>query len=359
MRISKFQKWSIIAGAFCLLVHWFVPARIVEVVHGQGIFPLVSWVLDHTLNLLPFSIIYLIIPLLLFGLLRSFKGFQLRSLRRWQTWSNFFLQTISFFGLIVALFYIFWGFNYDRLQLSDRLSWTISPILPEEFLVEGKLQAHRLGQFTSEQREGIATNVTYQHYRLLEAIMRKEARQLAEELGYLDRERVRCRQLAPSGILLRISTAGFYNPLTGECNIDKGLHPLQKPFVMAHEFFHGMGVTGEGDCNFLAYILCSRSKVDYVRYSGELCYWRYMRHALRRSQEAIYDELVEGLPLFVNQDLDEIDEIILKYPDIAPHMRDALYNAYLRSNKIGDGMANYNRILQLVINWRKNNLELN
>ena len=57
--------------------------------------------------------------------------------------------------------------------------------------------------------------------------------------------KIRCRQILPQGILLRISTAGFYNPLTGECNIDKGLHPLQKPFVMAHELFHGMGITGE------------------------------------------------------------------------------------------------------------------
>lgn len=359
MRISKFQKWSIILGVCCLLVHWFVPAKIVEAVHGRFVFPIMSWILDHTINLLPFSIIYVLVPWLLYGLFSGLRRLRMATLKHWRTWSNFFLQLFAWLGLIVSIFYFFWGFNYDRVQLKDRLSWSLAPISPEEFQAEGKLQALRLAQFSSDQREEIGANVTYQHYRLLETIMRQEASAVAKELGYLDRSRVRCRQLAPRGVLLRFSTAGFYNPLTGECNIDKGLHPLQKPFVMAHEFFHGMGVTGEGDCNFLAYILCSRSKVDYVRYSGELCYWRYMRHTLRRSNEANYQDLLEGLPFFVIKDLEEIDEVILRYPDIAPRMRDAIYNAYLRSNKIGDGMANYNRILQLVITWRKNNLKLN
>lgn len=359
MRISKFQKWSIIVGGCCLLVHWFAPAKIIEAIHGHFVFPFMSWMLDHTINLLPFSIIYLLVPLLLYGFFRSLKSFRVASLKLRQTWSYFLLQLISLLAFVVTIFYIFWGFNYDRVQLQDRLSWTLSPISSDEFQAEGKLQVIRLAQFSKQHREEIGENAPYQEYRLLEAIMRKEARALAKELGYLDRNRVRCRQLAPAGVLLRISTAGFYNPLTGECNIDRGLHPLQKPFVMAHEFFHGMGVTGEGDCNFLAYVLCSRSKVDYVRYSGELCYWRYMRHTLRRSDEALYAELVERLPSFVIRDLEEIDEVILKYPDIAPRMRDAIYNAYLRSNKIGDGMANYNRILRLVITWRKNNLRLN
>ena len=358
MRISRLQKWCLGLGIGSLMVHWLVPATIIESVHGKVIFPAISWILDHTVNLLPFSILYLLIPIILYGVLRSLHHVNLSVYRNRVAWFRLLVKMLCLMSAVIFIFYFFWGFNYDRIQLSERLGWSPDPITKEEFLSEGLEQVNRLKAFTTRDRKAMSDNVTFNHYRLLEVVMRREAMSIADSLDYLARSGVRCRQLVPKGLLLRLSTAGFYNPITGECNIDKGLHILQKPFVMAHELFHGMGVTGEGDCNFLAYVLCQRSKVDFIRYSGELCYWRYMRHALRRTDKSEYDRMVSHLPPFVRDDLASIDELIHQYPDIAPHMRDAIYNAYLRSNKIGDGLANYNRILQMVVNWRKQNYQL-
>jgi len=346
-------KTGIALGIIALLIHWFCPSGIIEVVHGQWIFPAISWVLDHTINLLPIPMFYFLLLGIVYLAIRVLKVLRKAPLSDRATWYDGLLRTLNFLGLVIFVFYFFWGYNYDRVQLVDRLGWSVEEISETDFLDEGFDQVQRLRDFSGENRQAIDWSQSYQHYHRLESIIRDQARQLADSLGYLNRSRVQCRQLRPSGLLLRISTAGFYNPLTGECNIDKGLHILQKPFVMAHEFFHGMGVSGEGDCNFLAYVLCHRSEHDFIRYSGELSYWRYMRYALRSTDRDKYEEMLDLLPEVVVEDMKAIDEQLRRYPDIAPRMRDAIYSAYLRSNKIDDGMANYSRILQMVVNWRK------
>lgn len=358
MNVRRVELIGLLLGLFSLCLHWFCPPSIIEGLHGKVFFPFFSWILDHTIGFLPFPFFYILIALAGFWIFRFYKKLRLASKNGESLVPSLAIGILSAIGYILSAFYFFWGFNYDRIQLQERLSWQVKPVNREFLMQEARDQVQRLSSLTLNHREAIEHGLSFKNYQALEVAIRQEAVKIAIELGYLGRNRVRCRQLSPSGVLLRISTAGFYNPLSGECNIDKGLHPLQKPFSMAHEFFHGMGITGEGDCNFLAYLLCNQSNNDFIRYSGEIGYWRYMRHSVYVSDKEQYLQMVEALPDLVKQDLKDIDTELAKYPDIAPRIRDAIYGAYLKSNKIHDGLANYNRILQLVINWRQNNESL-
>ena len=89
-----------------------------------------------------------------------------------------------------------------------------------------------------------------------------------------------------------------------------------------------------------------------MRYSGELGYWRYLRGGFRRRNQVQYEKTYQDLPDAVRADIEAIDARMAAYPDIAPKLRDQMYSAYLKSNKIHDGLANYGRIVQLVLNWR-------
>ena len=151
--------------------------------------------------------------------------------------------------------------------------------------------------------------------------------------------------LFPKGILLRISTAGFYLPFTGESNIDAGLHPIQLPFVMAHEYAHGYGTTDEGSCNFLGFLACENAADPFIRYSGHYGYWRYLLSSFRLQNPEAYKTFREALPAGIKADIKAISENSDKYPDIFPKFRDLTYDAFLKAQGINDGMANYNRIV--------------
>ncbi|MEL6926376.1 MAG: DUF3810 family protein, partial [Bacteroidota bacterium] len=186
----------------------------------------------------------------------------------------------------------------------------------------------------------------------LEPFMRKEMKALLRDLSFPTPGRVRGRQLQPKGILLRFSTAGVYLPWTGECHIDAGLHPLQKPFVMAHELAHGYGFTDEGSCNFLAFLACIQSDHTFVKYSGYLNYWRYLAGAYRSYYPEEYTGFRENLPKGVQNDLNEINAYMARYPDWIPELRYVAYETYLKAQGIDEGMENYNRVIMLVTAWR-------
>ena len=74
----------------------------------------------------------------------------------------------------------------------------------------------------------------------------------------------------PNGILLRFNSSGVYFPFTGEGHVDNGLHPVSKPFTIAHELGHGYGFGSEDVCNFLGFLACVRSDNPAIRYAGYL-----------------------------------------------------------------------------------------
>ena len=350
------NRWLIgpALAILALAIHRFASSAFIESWYGHGLYPAVRWILDHTISLLGFPFFYVLLIGIIAWVTWRVRRIREISPRKVSAWKDFGKALLSFAGWVVFLFYFMWGFNYDRLSMEQRLSWQPGPVEQADFLTECQSVARSLTDIRTKNDEILNETLLRNHYNLLEVTLRKSSAELAEELGYKVSGKIRCRQLVPAGILLRWGTAGFYNPLSGECNIDPGLHKLQKPFVMAHEFFHALGVTGEGDCNFLAYVLCSRSPYPLIKYSGELGYWRYLRHSFRRLDPERYENTVAAFPTSVQKDLEEIDRAIRKYPDIAPRFRNVMYNAYLKSNKIHDGMANYNRIVNMVINWKRN-----
>ena len=147
---------------------------------------------------------------------------------------------------------------------------------------------------------------------------------------------------------MRFSTAGIYIPYSGEGHVDAGMLPVQIPFTMAHELGHGYGVTDEGECNFLAYIVCTTADDPMVRFSGLLAYWRYVAAEYRRFAPEAYKEQYNALPDLVRTTLQSIYENNRKYPDIMPQTRNLVYDTYLRSNGVDGGLVSYNRIVRWV-----------
>ncbi len=325
------------AIAICLL-HMYAPPGIMEAVYGQSVFPVIRKIQNGLFSWLPFSAILILLIGLIFIIVRFFR----RTIRK-KDWVNILKVIISVLSIVYISFYILWGFNYDRPDLQSRLNWETERISADDFLDFARSRVDSLNRLR------IRLDTTAFNYKEVAKELAISASRVAREYGYAFSKNVPSRQLSPKGILMRFSTAGFYFPFTGECNIDAGLHKLEKPSVMAHEIFHGLGVSGEGDCNFLAYWVCQDSQSDFVRYSGELDLWYYLMRDLRQVSPEYLDSLRSTLSEEVVADFESIRANNRKYPDIMPATRDAIYNAYLKSNEISTGIHDYNRITQMVL----------
>ena len=72
-------------------------------------------------------------------------------------------------------------------------------------------------------------------------------------------------------------------PTYSRPHVDKGLHELAQPYIMAHEVSHAFGVTDEGECNFLAALICRNSAHALLNYSGGLYELQRLYAALIRA----------------------------------------------------------------------------
>lgn len=329
-------------------------SSLVENVYSRGLFLFLRVILDHTIGLIPIPFLYVLILLLLVYLVfRIRKGIKSEKTILHKLGSSI-LTLLAIAGGAIFLFQFLWGFNYSRLSLETQLN--ISPKALSVNELKKELDANTIILNRKRSQVPNVDSFAFTESSLptnMEKKIRKELAYVLKELGYPSSSQPPLRLLRPKGLLLRISTAGFYLPFTGECNVDAGLHPTQIPFVIAHEYAHAYGITDEGSCNFLAYLSCSNSSDPFIQYSGYLNYWRYLASDYRYLKRAEYDEFRKQLPIGIVNDLDAINKTLSKYPDIFPTIRNATYDAYLKTQGISEGLESYNRIVMLVKAWKE------
>lgn len=328
--------------------------EVVERYYSRGLFPAIRWAIDYLLGWLPLPLIYPFLLLLLFLMIRQGRRWWKRPYEKlWARGLDALLGIGAFAGGAVFFFLFLWGFNYARAPLEKQLGLELSPLslseLKEELYYETE-QVKRLRSLIPDaDTEPISKAMLPAS---LESVLRGELEQLLERLGFSTIGRVRGMYVYPKGIFLRFGSSGLYFPWTGEGHVDAGLHPLQKPFVLAHELSHGYGFGDEGTCNFLAYLAAIQSENPVIAYAGRLNHWRTLAANYRYYEPEKYREFRESLPLGIQADLDAINEVLLRYPDFFPQLRYAAYEAYLKAQGIEEGMLNYDRVIMLARAWR-------
>jgi len=349
------RRWIwIILGILSIVVRYvagFFPS-IVESIYSRGIFQGIRYLLNSVISLLPFPTLYIwiliAIVLLIVSIRNLFKNHKTWKARLYQ----FLMSTFAVVGGVIFFFLFLWGYNYARIPFESQLSLKPEPQSKETLLETLK--------FHTDIAKDFRTKVSGQNEQAFdqsripsnfESVMRTEIKRTMKQLGYPTAGPIRARNLY-KGHLLRIGTAGFYLPFTGECNVDPGLHPLQLPYVTAHEFAHGFGIGDEGTCNFIAYLTCTSSDDPFIRYSGHLSFWRSVASSYRRYDREWYKTFRANLPKGMIADLDAINKNSLLYPDIFPDFRDMTYDAFLRAQGIEEGMKNYKRVIMLEQSWR-------
>jgi Protein of unknown function (DUF3810) len=329
-----------------------------EKVYSRGIFQGVRYVLDYALGWLPFPLAYI-----LFGWLfwRLAKGLRFLVAEKEIALSRRLLQSgrrllLFLFGAL-ALFYWLWGFNYYRIPLEQQLGLPPRVAITTDYLkTELEAQTNLLLALRTQLQpdSGQAIPEAFQTAQL-ETHVRQAVENQLKTLHFPTPGKVRGRQPFWPGFLLRFGAAGIYNPFTGECNTDQGLHFLTVPYNLAHEFCHGYGFGDEGVCNFLAYLALAQSDRPDLRYSAELDYWRELAGAYRRRLPEDYKTIWENLPAGFHDDLANIYKKMDQYPEYFEAFRYKVYDGYLKAQGVREGMQSYSKVVLLVKAYREKN----
>lgn len=248
-------------------------------------------------------------------------------------------------AFIWALFLLTWGANYRREGVEKLLRLDSRPVAEEDLrgLVDLLVETIRR-EAGPAAREGRDTERA-----LLAA--RDALADLLEEVQSVRPRLPRRVKRLPRGLLYRFSTTGvFLAPLMEAC-VDGAAPPATFVAVGAHELAHAGGVAGEADADVLSALAGIRSRDAFARYSAALWAFRRSAGALDAAQRA---QVESRLPDVARADIEAAHSAARRYhrPAFSALQR-RVYDAYLRSQGVDEGIRDYSRAVELLVRARR------
>jgi hypothetical protein len=146
---------------------------------------------------------------------------------------------------------------------------------------------------------------------------------------------------------------GYYNPWSGEAQVNTTVPLFVQPFTTCHEIGHQLGYAKENEANFAGYLSAKSSPDPAFRYSVYFELYTYSWYYLYQQDSVLSKQLNEQLPLGVKKDYKELREFLRKHRNPVEVVIDKLYGQYLRANQQPSGKLTYNEVVAWLIAYYK------
>jgi hypothetical protein len=345
--------WTIL-GLISLLIRHFAlksPEK-TEELYARKFFPGVRNVIDLTLSKLPFATVYIfIISVFIFIGIFFYYFFKKKG---WKNKIGYSMRSIlNYLGALIFFFLVLWGFNYQRIPVFEQIGMKPTALIEEQLITEIELTRNILNQLRSNIQEDTVAIESIMDYNDLEKLVRANMREHLYLLGMNFTGEPRTKQFYPAGFMRRMGILGIYFPFTGESYIDPALHPLEKPFTIAHEMAHSYGVTDEGEANFIAWVIGSNSDDALLQYSAQLKLFRYQLNDLNRMSKDLFTHFYRTIPLGIRNDLSSISKNAALYKPFNLELSRKSNDIFLKTQGVKAGVMSYQQLPMLAYAWRK------
>lgn len=315
--------------------------------YSEYIFPVYGWIFSWIAFFTAFPIGDLIMIIIAIGLL--VKVIRIIVGGGYGRLYNLVMLVKSILFLLVW-FYLSFGINYFRSGFFERLDIREVSVSKERFTTFANSFAEQINQAYS-QYAGTESSGSLNSDRVMRDI-KDGYDKIYERFGLAQPwPHMRAKSSFASGLLSKVGVAGHYNPLLAEIVLNSDLDKVEYPSCLAHEMAHALGVSGEAEANYYAYLVCTSSNAPEVSYSGYLVLLRYViSDADRLMDRAEFNHFVESInPGIIEQYKKLRDEWRARYNQKMGNIQSKIYDSYLKVNKIESGVKNYSQVISLIL----------
>jgi hypothetical protein len=302
---------------------------------------------------LPVSIGDIFYGVALLGLIYGLVSIIRRLIQKRADWpwlKQFFSRVVFTFLLIYVLFNGLWGLNYDRKGIASQLQLTVKPYTtPELTELVGRIVV-RLNDLDSLAR--LRRTELYSSRSLYNGAV----------LAYdsLAGRDVRFSYPSPSvktslfsGIGAYIGFSGYYNPFTGEAQVNTVTPVFTQPYTTCHEMGHQLGYAKENEANFAGYLSARSSPDAGFRYSAYFELYQYAASELYRRDSSLVKVFRQQLHPGIREDFKELRAYNRKYANPMESHIWKWYGGYLRANRQPQGIVTYTEVTAWLIAYAK------
>ncbi len=246
------------------------------------------------------------------------------------------LTVAAIAGIYAVWFELSWGWNYARNPIESRTQFDANRVTPQN---AAALRARAMAQMNAlaaaaHARAGVPLDREVLRVAWLPAVKRAGN---AWEPAVGD-----AKPTVADPFMVATGTSGFINPLTLNVALASDLLWFERPFDYAHEWSHVAAYAREDEANYLAIVSCLRSPDPAIRYSGWFELFLYLPQKRRYAHREFVPLVWEDFAALRRRNGRHINTLLA-------HWSWRTYNAYLKSNRVASGVANYDEVTRLML----------
>ena len=350
------KSWSwILLILFSILIKWasWYPGW-VERNYSQGIYPVISKVQRFLFGWIPFSVGDLFYAFLVLVILfRAFRFFKL--LFRKQLTRRYFVrglqQAIFFFLFVYVFFNLLWGLNYNRLGIAKQLELEVKPYTLADLDTLATVMLERVNHYATTVT--VAQRDSFDNKKRLFRESAESYRKVAEKWSFLYYQPSSVKPSLFSYLGNYLGFQGYYNPFSGEGQVNTTVPRHIEPFVTTHEIAHQLGYARENEANFVGYLASSQYASNAFRYSVYYDMFNYTIGEMRRLDTALAAQFLDQMHPQVRKDQADFRAFYLKYRNPIEPVVMWGYGHFLKANNQPAGKRTYNEVVAWLIAYYK------
>lgn len=353
MKMGKRAKVLSILLIIIIIIKFYVlSAERVELGYSALFFGSLSRLMRNITGLFSFSIgdiIYgLFVLWLLFQLVKmlrflitsantGFKKTYLKNLLyRWLVWG----------ASLYIVFNLFWGINYNRKGIAWQIGLKQITYTAEELK---QLNQMLVGKVNSSKEAFMQTGLAYPSDKTLFIYAAEAYDSLQKKHAFLAYKPASLKTSLWGWFGNYASFTGYYNPFTGEAQVNTTVPKFLQPFTSCHEIAHQLGYAKENEANFVGYLAAKSSGKPLFEYSVYLDMFLYANRNLYITDSTTAKTIRSQLSVPVNEDLKEWRKFNQDHKGIFEPMITWVYGKFLENNEQPQGILSYDAVTGFLI----------
>lgn len=352
-RHTKKSTWVILWIITVVIVLLFFSPNIVEQYYTNGLYPLIAKLQRFVLGWIPFSVGDVFYGLVIFILLKKLIQLFKKGKRGFTQKGLFYCcKKILFITLwIFVLFYGFWGLNYSRVGIAGQLGLNDDKFSVNDLDTLVLLLHTKLNTKAEQLKPGMRDE--YRSHKALFKGAKAAYDIVGKKYHFLEYKPVSLKPSMFSYLGNYLGFQGYYNPFSGEAQVNTTIPVCVEPFVTTHEIAHQLGYAKESEANFVGYLACKENPSVVYTYS---VYFDMYHYAIR---ELYYQDSINAaaydstLHTQVKKDIEAYRDFYKRYKNPIEPVISQLYGYFLKANRQPKGREAYNDVVTWLIAFYK------
>ena len=349
---SALVKTGIVVAIVLIIKLLSLSPSLVEHWYATGWYPMSAFIQRIITGWFPFSlgdllytagVLYLVV-----ALVKLVRGW----FRNGFSGKRFLLWLLSCFRTLLWIYVVFmvcWGLNYSRKGIAWQMGINTGAYTTTEL---ADLSVALREKLNNARRE-LGDSVVYSSFDSLRVQSARAYRLAALKHPFLQYRQPSVKASLYSEMLTYAGYTGYYNPFSGEAQVNVKVPPFYLPFVFCHEMAHQVGYGDESEANFVSYLVTTSSDQPVFRYSAYYDLFNYANSELFMRDSALAKANYRALDTLVKQDLRTARLFFKRYQNRIEPVLKFMYGQYLKANNQPQGIDTYEAVTAWLIAYGK------